>query len=51
MANMCNLFSPIIPDGCKVLQGMLKIHDLSWKPINVVKDLVIDEVKVLYNRI
>jgi len=52
MANMSNLFSPVIPDGCERLRKMLKLSEpTGWNIINVEENLILDECPILYERI
>lgn len=52
MANMSNLFAPIIPNGCSKLRNMLQLPEKSdWKEITVKPNLVLDSIHILYNRI
>lgn len=52
MANMSNLFSPVIPFGCAKLRNMLQIEtNPSWEEIFPKNDLVLETVEILYERI
>lgn len=52
MANMTNLFAPVLPFGCQKLRSILKISDtFSWNEINIETGLVLENVQILYNRI
>ncbi len=52
MANMSNLFAPVLPYGCERLRIMIKISEkYSWHEIFTQKDLVLDKVELLYKRI
>ena len=52
MANMSNLFAPVLVNGCGTLRDMLQIsQDLCWNPINVKSNLKLVECPILYNRL
>ncbi|WP_069997863.1 methionine--tRNA ligase [Cellulosilyticum sp. I15G10I2] len=51
MANMTNLFAPVIPDGAQQLKNILSISESSWAPINIPDNLVISDCTILYDKI
>lgn len=52
MANMTNLFAPVIPDGCDILRNILHLPKVPcWRPIFPPKDLILGECPILYQRI
>lgn len=52
MANMSNLFAPVIPDGCRRLRKILNLPDRkSWTPITIDEPLILENCPVLYERI
>lgn len=50
MANMANLFSPVIPQGCEVLARMFGITP-EWKPVEMPETFTLGEIEMLYKRI
>ncbi|MBQ7355595.1 MAG: hypothetical protein IJW62_08765, partial [Clostridia bacterium] len=51
MANMANLFAPVIPEGCEKLAKVLNIEKLSWTPVTLPETFTLGEVPILYTRI
>ena len=51
IANMANLFAPVLPDACKKLQEKLHMEQLCWKPYFPKDGLVLQNVDILYNKI
>ena len=52
MANMSNLFAPILTKGCLKLRKMLNLLDEAcWTPIDIADDLKLVDCSVLYNKI
>jgi len=52
MANMSNLFAPIIPFGCAKLREMLQMpKEFSWVEVDIQKHLTLSDIKVLYQRL
>ena len=51
MANMANLFAPIIPEGCEKLAKVLGMDKLSWNPVTLPETFTLGEVPILYTRI
>lgn len=51
MANMVNLFSPVLPQATEKLKNMLQLEKTIWEPITLKKDLVLSEIDVLYSKI
>ena len=51
MANMANLFAPVIPVGTEALRDMLRLPKAAWEPIAPPDGLVLTEAKILYTRI
>ncbi|MBE6607045.1 MAG: methionine--tRNA ligase [Ruminococcaceae bacterium] len=50
MANMANLFNPLIPQGTEILAKMLGITP-EWKPVEMPKTFTLGEIEMLYKRI
>ena len=51
MANMANLYSPIMPYGCKKLKDILGVKENGWKPIVYDDKKVLKDIQVLYPRL
>ncbi len=51
MANMANLFAPVIPNSTMKLREILKLKNYVWEPINIEEGLVLGEVPILFERI
>lgn len=51
MANMANLFAPIIPDGCERLAKMLGTPAPVWKETELPRTFTLGEIGILYSRI
>ncbi len=51
MANMANLYSPIIPKGCQKLKDMLGVKCDKWQPVCYDENIVLHDVGVLYQRL
>lgn len=51
MANMANLFAPVIPNGCEKLAAVLGIEKLSWSPVELPATFTLGDIPILYTRI
>jgi len=51
MANMANLFAPIIPQGCEKLTGILGTPAPVWREVTLPETFEIGDVEILYSRI
>lgn len=52
IANMSNLFAPVLPFGCEKIRKMLNMtNDYSWQEIYAPKNLKLAEIKVIYSKI
>ena len=51
MANMANIFAPVIPEGCGKLASMLPMGELAYKPTTLPESFSLGEVPILYTRI
>ena len=51
IANICNLFEPIMPKTSETLSKYLNIDISGWKPIQLQKEIVLDNVLPLFERI
>lgn len=50
-ANMSNLFAPVLPDACEKLRKTLCIDKASWATINPPKELILENVDILYTKL
>lgn len=50
MVNMINLFAPAMPNGTDILADMLGITEKRWETTYYNKELLLDNVSVLYER-
>ena len=51
MANMANLFAPIIPQGCEKLASVLGLPAPSWNEVTLPESFRIEEAPILYSKI
>ena len=51
IANLANLFEPVMPDSSKILSKYLNIDINEWKPIEIQKEIVLDNILPLFERI
>jgi len=52
MANMSNLFAPVLVNGCKALKKTLFLDETPvWEEIDVKRDLVLGDIEIMYGRI
>lgn len=51
MANMANLFAPVIPVGTEALRKILSLPKAAWEPITLPATFTLGEVPILYTRI
>ncbi len=51
MANIANLLYPFIPSTCLKIKEMLSFKDFIWQEETLEDDIVINEVKILFNRL
>ena len=52
IANMSNLLSPILVQGCAKIRTMLQLPETpTWTPINIQDGLVLGDCPILYTRI
>ena len=51
MANMANIFAPVIPDGATRLSKILPMESLKYEPTTLPESFTLDEVPILYARI
>ena len=50
IANLSNLFEPIMPDASSKLRGYLKIDNPSWKPIQINEEITLENIEILFEK-
>lgn len=51
IANISNIFAPIIPRGCAKIREMIQIdQELSWGEVNIKSDLILNNIEILYEK-
>ena len=51
MANIANLFAPLIPDTCKKIKEKLNLDSkFIWEPVEIGKDLIVMDNNLLFER-
>ena len=51
IANLSNLFAPIMPTACEKIREYLKLPSASWEFVSVEKGLKLDNIEPLFTRI
>ncbi len=51
MANMANLYSPIMPKGCQKLKDILGVAQSTWNPVCYDENKLLENIQVLYQRL
>mgnify|MGYP003294550522 CR=1 FL=1 len=51
IANLSNLFAPIMPTACNKIREYLKLGEASWEFVSVQKGLKLDNIEPLFTRI
>ena len=51
IANLANLFEPVMPDTSKKLMEYLDIQSNGWEPINIEKEIELKDIEPLFERI
>ena len=51
IANLSNLFEPIMPETSNKLREYLKIEEPSWKQIQIKEEISLENIEVLFERI
>ena len=51
IANLANLLEPIMPDSSKTLSRYLDIDITKWEPVEIQKEIVLDNILPLFERI
>lgn len=51
IANLANLYEPIIPEACKKIREYLKLEDSKWEPIFIKNEIVLENIEPLFERL
>ena len=51
IANLANLFAPVMPTACAKIREYLKLSDASWNFTDIEKGLKLDNIEPLFTRI
>lgn len=51
IANMANLFAPVIPVGTEALRKMLSLPEAKWAPVTLPETFTLGEISILYTKI
>lgn len=51
IANLANLYEPIMPEACKKIREYLKLEEPKWEPIFLEKEIKLENIKPLFERI
>ena len=51
IANLANIFEPIMPDSSKTLSQYLNIEINKWEPVEIQKEIILDNILPLFERI
>ena len=51
IANLSNLYEPIMPETCEKIRNFLKINKATWQPIFIEKDIELKNIEPLFERI
>ena len=51
IANLANLLEPIMPDSSKTLSEYLNINIEKWEPIEINKEIILEDIMPLFERI
>ncbi len=51
IANLSNLFEPVMPTACKKIRKYLNLSEGSWSFVTVEKELKLENIEPLFSRI
>ena len=51
IANLSNLFDPIMPEATKKIRKYLEIEKAEWKPIYIEKEIILSDIQPLFERL
>ena len=51
IANMANLFAPVLPVGTEALRRMLSLPEAKWVPVTLPESFTLGEISILYTKI
>lgn len=51
IANLANLYEPIMPEACKKIREYLKLEEPKWEPIFLEKEIKLENIEPLFERL
>lgn len=51
IANLANLYEPIMPEACKKIRKYLKLEEPKWEPIFLEKEIKLENIEPLFERL
>lgn len=51
IANLSNLYAPIMPEACSKIRKYLKLDDAKWKPIFIENEINLENIEPLFSRL
>ena len=51
IANLSNLLEPVMPNSSEILSKYLNIDITKWKPVEIQKEIILDNILPLFERI
>jgi len=51
IANLANLYEPIMPDACSKIRKYLKIENKNWEPIFIKEEISLENIEPLFSRL
>ena len=51
IANLANLYAPLMPDACEKIREYLKIEEAKWEPIFIQNEIALENIEPLFERL
>ena len=51
IANLANLYEPIMPEACSKIRKYLNIEKAKWEPIFIDKEIKLENIEPLFDRL
>ena len=51
IANLANLYAPLMPDACKKIREYLKLEEAKWEPIFIQNEIALENIEPLFERL
>ena len=51
IANLANLYEPIMPDACSKIRKYLKLDEAKWEPVIINKEIKLENIEPLFERL